>query len=300
MLYGAKTTLRPAEAKDADLLNRWLHDPAVCGADVPLAQYHLPPPGSESARLFVIQAKGKAVGLLAARWPYGHRTPVELIGAVADARDRGQGIGTDALTTLLHYLFDSQPVTRLSIRCAVSNKPARRWLERLGFKLDGIERELFFFSGAFQDIALYGMTRADYDAKLHGAAPEASREAPRRPRAADDEAPPSRERPVRLSPERLADEGDLRPARRPLPREVIPEPRREPVREPRREPLREPLMNDEPPPRRRPSVADDDYPPRRPAPREPIREEEPPPRRSPPVIHDDEPPARPPRRRFRI
>ncbi len=291
MLYGAKTTLRPAEAKDADLLNRWLHDPAVCGADVPLAQYHLPPPGSESARLFVIQAKGKAVGLLAARWPYGHRTPVELIGAVADARDRGQGIGTDALTTLLHYLFDSQPVTRLSIRCAVSNKPARRWLERLGFKLDGIERELFFFSGAFQDIALYGMTRADYDAKLHGIAPDAAREAPRRPRAADDEAPPSRERPVRLSPERMAEEGGLRDGHRDGSRDDI-RPARRPV-------SREPVREEEPPPRRRPP-AEDDYPPRRPAPRDPIREEEPSPRRSAPVIHDDEPPARPPRRRFRI
>lgn len=286
MLYGAKTTLRPAEAKDADLLNRWLHDPAVCGADVPLAQYHLPPPGDDSARLFIIQAKGKAVGLLAARWPYGHRTPVELVGAVADERDRGQGMGTDALITLLHYLFDSQPVTRLSIRCAVGNKPARRWLERLGFKLDGIERELFFFGGAFQDIALYGMTRADYEAILHGASPLAargSREAPRRPRAPDDEAPPSRERPVRLSPERLADEGGRRPDFRPARRPVAP-----PVRE------------EEPPPRRRPPVTDDDYPPRRPAPREPMREEEPPPRRGVPVSHDDEPPARPPRRRFRI
>jgi ribosomal protein S18 acetylase RimI-like enzyme len=245
VLYGEKTALRPVDAKDLDLINRWLHDPAMSGDDVPLALYPLGavPHAPEAAKLYIIQVKGRAIGLFAVRRPFGHWTPLELCGAVADPRERGQGYGTDALVTLIHFLFSSQPVARLYIRTAVRNKRARAWLETLGFKLDGIERDLFFFGGAFQDVALYGMTRADYDKGL-GKSPAAGQVTdlpPARPArgrgpepvrggADDSEPPPPRPRPTRLSPERIAEETPPTPTRprshapAPAPRRHEPEP----------------------------------------------------------------------------
>ena len=244
MLYGEKTALRPVDAKDLDLINRWLHDPAMTGDDVPLSLFPLAavPHAPESAKLYIIQVKGRAIGLFAVRRPFGHWTPLELCGAVADPRERGHGYGSDALVTLIHFLFSSQPVARLYLRTAVSNKRARAWLETLGFKLDGIERDLFFFGGAFQDVALYGMTRADYDLGL-GKSPAAGHVTdlpPPRPsrghnaeslRDPDDASgpPPPRPRPTRLSPERLEDEAPRPPTRQrnepPAPRRHEPAPR---------------------------------------------------------------------------
>jgi RimJ/RimL family protein N-acetyltransferase len=312
VLYGEKTALRPVDAKDLDLINRWLHDPAMTGEDVPLALYPLAavPHAPESAKLYIIQVKGRAIGLFAVRRPFGHWTPLELCGAVADPRERGHGYGTDALVTLIHFLFSSQPVARLYIRTAVSNKRARAWLETLGFKLDGIERDLFFFSGAFQDVALYGMTRTDYDQGL-GKSPAAGHVTdlppPRPPRGraaeipCDDRdnreddvsgAPPPRARPTRLSPERIAEETpppptrSRAPAHAPAPRSREPEPPRHRPPESRHH-APEP-RNLEPEPRHRDS-----------APRHPASE----PRHHAPESrhHDDHPRADArPRRRFRI
>ncbi len=305
MLYGEKTALRPVDAKDHDLINRWLHDPAMTGEDVPLALYPLAavPHAPGSAKLYIIQVKGRAIGLIAVRRPFGHVTPLELCGAVADPRERGHGYGTDALVTLIHFLFSSQPAARLYLRTAVTNKRARAWLETLGFKLDGIERDLFFFAGAFQDVALYGMTRADYDQGL-GKSPAAGHVTdlppPRPPRGRNAESlrdpeddsgpPPPPPRPPRRSPERIAEETPpiptraRAPAHAPAPRQREPEPRpRAPA----------PRQHD-PEPRHAPEPRHHE-----PAPRHPASE---PRQHAPEPRHRDDHPradARP-RRRFRI
>ncbi|KAJ7278444.1 acyl-CoA N-acyltransferase [Mycena rebaudengoi] len=70
--------------------------------------------------------------------PYGtHACEVSVI--VHPAYFRG-GMATDALYTVLEYVFEMQRCARVAFHTAVDNKVIRGWIERVGGRLEGIER----------------------------------------------------------------------------------------------------------------------------------------------------------------
>ena len=74
----------------------------------------------------------------------------------------GRGIMSRSVSTLCDFAFRELDINRIQIKCALANTPSRNISQRLGFKLEGIERagELLT-GGVFTDLAVYSRLKGD-------------------------------------------------------------------------------------------------------------------------------------------
>ena len=84
------------------------------------------------------------------------------IGYWIDKKFEGQGIITRCCRSLIDYLFDVRGLNRVQINCNVENKRSRAVPERLGFKLEGIHRQVELVQGRFGDWAVYAMLKDEW------------------------------------------------------------------------------------------------------------------------------------------
>ncbi len=84
------------------------------------------------------------------------------IGYWIDHRYEGKGIITRSTRILIDYLLSEVGLNRIEINCNVVNLRSRKVAERLGFTLEGIQREVEFLNGRFCDWAVYSMLRSEW------------------------------------------------------------------------------------------------------------------------------------------
>ena len=104
----------------------------------------------------VIEYKGEVIGAvgIAAR-SHGHN-----LGFWLGKRYWGQGFMTEAVRTVLPFVFNSLWLHRLEAACLPRNVASTRVLERNGFVKEGIARRYLKIDGRWQDHVLYA-TLAD-------------------------------------------------------------------------------------------------------------------------------------------
>lgn len=141
--------LRPIRPSDIPAVFRWRHDPAVIewwggapASEATLAEEHLEPDVQPCWR-FVIVEDGRDVGLIQYHHPYPETDSdwtagIDIYIGEPDARDRG--LGTEAVRTILDYLFEVKRVHRVTIDPDVRNARAIRAHQKAGFHLDGMLR----------------------------------------------------------------------------------------------------------------------------------------------------------------
>lgn len=84
------------------------------------------------------------------------------IGYWLDRGQRGRGIMTSAVATLIDHAFDSLHLNRLEIRTDVNNGPSRALAERLGFRYEGTLRQSYRVSEErYSDDAVYSLLASD-------------------------------------------------------------------------------------------------------------------------------------------
>ena len=74
----------------------------------------------------------------------------------------GKGIMTRCCRVLIDYAFDKLEMNRFKIHCNVENVRSRAIPERLGFKLEGIHRQVECRNNSFDDWAIYAMLKEDW------------------------------------------------------------------------------------------------------------------------------------------
>jgi ribosomal-protein-serine acetyltransferase len=84
------------------------------------------------------------------------------IGYWIDKDYEGQGIVTRCCSVLIDHLFEVVGLNRVQINCNVENVRSRAIPERLGFQMDGIQREIEFLHDRFGDWAVYSMLRSEW------------------------------------------------------------------------------------------------------------------------------------------
>jgi ribosomal-protein-serine acetyltransferase len=84
------------------------------------------------------------------------------IGYWIDKEHEGRGIITRCSGALIDYLFDVRKLNRIQINCNVDNTRSRKVPERLGFKLEGIHRQVEYVNGRFGDWAVYALLRDEW------------------------------------------------------------------------------------------------------------------------------------------
>jgi ribosomal-protein-serine acetyltransferase len=84
------------------------------------------------------------------------------IGYWISKEHEGRGIVTRCCKVLIDYLFDVRGLNRIQINCNVENARSRRVPERLGFKLEGVHRQVEFVNGRFGDWAVYALLKDEW------------------------------------------------------------------------------------------------------------------------------------------
>lgn len=74
---------------------------------------------------------------------------------------QGQGIMTQACRAMVANAFDQMGLNRVEIRCATENTKSRAIPERLGFTLEGIQRQGILLYDRFWDAAIYSRIKSD-------------------------------------------------------------------------------------------------------------------------------------------
>lgn len=76
----------------------------------------------------------------------------------------GQGLGTDAIVTLLDYAFDFLNLHRVELVHHDYNERGHRCYLKCGFKEEGRLREKRFYDGRYWDVIIMGITEGEHRA----------------------------------------------------------------------------------------------------------------------------------------
>lgn len=111
---------------------------------------------------FTIWYKDKFVGLIGFKDTDISNKKIE-IGYWLSQYVQGKGIITLSVQKLLEYAFFEMEMNRVQIKVAVANQKSRKIPERLGFQLEGIERDgELLVDNAFTDIAVYSLLKKEF------------------------------------------------------------------------------------------------------------------------------------------
>ncbi|WP_170287352.1 GNAT family N-acetyltransferase [Halioglobus maricola] len=72
----------------------------------------------------------------------------------------GRGVAREAVSRLISYAFDDMAVRRIDARVDPRNDASNGLLERLGFTLEGRQRERQLLKGELVDVNLWGLLRS--------------------------------------------------------------------------------------------------------------------------------------------
>jgi RimJ/RimL family protein N-acetyltransferase len=166
--------LRPFETTDAPVLHELLSDPAVSGT---LMNVDGPLTLADAERMIggwqAAVAQGEALIFAVMR-----RANDTLVGyvdlALYPEHQRGevaywigrpywwQGYAAEAARRVVRCGFENLELNRIYARCLTRNEAAARVLEKAGLIYEGTHRQGAFKNGVFEDVAFYGVLRADY------------------------------------------------------------------------------------------------------------------------------------------
>jgi ribosomal-protein-serine acetyltransferase len=73
-----------------------------------------------------------------------------------------KGVVTKCSKALITYLFDELKMNRIQLKAGVGNIKSRAVAERLGFELEGIERDGELHSLGYIDLAVYSLLKKDF------------------------------------------------------------------------------------------------------------------------------------------
>lgn len=92
-----------------------------------------------------------------------HRTSD--IGIQIAEKYQRKGYGSEALKWILGWAFQHGTFHRVGLKCFSYNPGARRLYERLGFKVDGVDRESVWYDGAWYDEVTLSMLEDEWREK---------------------------------------------------------------------------------------------------------------------------------------
>lgn len=179
IIRGKNVTLRPIEREDLEIVREMLNNPdierSIVGWLWPLSQkdeqhWYESFSNSEKMIRFIIQGNNepcRVLGMTGIReidWKNGH---AEGAGVRIVPDSQSKGVATEAYRLMLGYCFNQLRLHSFGASALESNAASRRFLQKVGFKEDGIRREWIFKNGGYQDLVICSITSDEYD-RLYG------------------------------------------------------------------------------------------------------------------------------------
>lgn len=173
-LEGQRVRLRLPKPADMTTLFSWYNDPETVA---PFDRFTLdtydefaravaaaPSDLQSLAPRFVVERKenGRVLGFVG---HYRSHPVLELTDVwyvLGEVTERGKGYGREAVGLLVDYLFHRFDIARVGATTDVANEPSGRLLTKLGFRREGTLVSALYHHSGWHDIALYGITRAEW------------------------------------------------------------------------------------------------------------------------------------------
>ncbi len=178
---GEVVSLRAFRADDLPFLDRLCTDPDALGyfewtgfVDVRSRRKRWEKDGyvgEDSTGLAVVRPDGEVIGIasFAPRDRGGLPGICYEIGLALLPEHRGQGLGTATQRLLVEYLFSYTTAHRLEAGTSTRNIAEQKALERVGFRREGVLREIGFQHGEWQDAVIYSLLRDEAPGQRSGA-----------------------------------------------------------------------------------------------------------------------------------
>ena len=118
-------------------------------------------PGERFEYLFAIRKKDQFVGLICFKDTDRVNRKTE-IGYWLSEKCQKQGIVTKSVDRLCDFAFQQLGINRIQIKCAVENQSSSNIPKRLGFKLEGVERQgELLTGGVYTDLEVYSKLKSE-------------------------------------------------------------------------------------------------------------------------------------------
>jgi len=180
MLKGQSVTLRPFHADDLPRMREWMRDPETArtwgrAPIVPENALEDDLAGrfsrfAESGYFAIDDSNGHLVGRIDFERLHLIDRTAEVMIVLGETSSRGKGLGTDAMVTLLRYLFDDRQAERIWLTVFNWNQPAIASYKKVGFVVEGRLKEDGWFEGSPHDQLVLGILREEFHARWPRAA----------------------------------------------------------------------------------------------------------------------------------
>lgn len=173
MLHGKKISIRPLEEDDIEGICNWYNDQEfnlwASGAwplntlknKEEITQKFLDQSDGEH-RYAILNEDFEIIGSLGFR---NHNIPARSAVVYINIGLKnywGKGYGTEALTVFVNFLFSQWNFHRLSLDTWDGNTRAIRTYEKVGFKIEGKQREACYVLGEYRDAILMGLLKHEF------------------------------------------------------------------------------------------------------------------------------------------
>lgn len=173
-IKGKRVTLRAIERDDLQLLHKWSNDPEI---NYMLGGWHFPSSQQDQEKWFLSLSLNSLnqrfaidtdedgligmINLVNINWKDRRAFTGMLLG---DKNIRGKGFGKDAVMTMNRYAFDELGLNRLDSTIISYNESSLFvYLERCGWKKEGVKKNAYFRKNQWWDEIIVGITKVDYD-----------------------------------------------------------------------------------------------------------------------------------------
>ncbi|TNH03144.1 GNAT family N-acetyltransferase [Testudinibacter sp. TR-2022] len=116
----------------------------------------------KAEQVFKISYRGKFGGLIGFNMVDSHNLKLEIGYWLIESLQKN-GIMTRSVATLVDYAFSELAINRVQINCAAANVASQKIPQRLGFILEGIQRDgILLADGHFIDCQIYSMLKREW------------------------------------------------------------------------------------------------------------------------------------------
>lgn len=173
-LIGKKVILRPLEEEDLEMLRNLTNDPEfekmIVGWSFPIskkdqAEWFQNSHNSLKKLQYIIETEEDGavglIGLCDIDWKNGTASGLGM--RIAKKEIRTRGLATDAWMTLMKYAFNELRLNRINGSALAYNAASLRVCEKVGFKVEGTQRQAVYKDGNYVDLIIMGCLKEDYE-----------------------------------------------------------------------------------------------------------------------------------------
>ncbi|NEU04296.1 GNAT family N-acetyltransferase [Clostridium senegalense] len=171
MIKGKNINLRPMTAEDLELFYMWNTTQEHMGLymnaeliykDLFIEEMKKVLRTNSPFYMIIEDKEGMPIGVIDYFNSISSKVSIDFGILIAVSSNRGKGIGSEAISILINYLFNTKSIMRIQFMTRSDNESMNFLGKKLGFKLEGTLRKYSFDYGEYRDLNLFGITRDDW------------------------------------------------------------------------------------------------------------------------------------------